>query len=154
MSSTRIGVISDTHGLLRSQAREILQGCDRIIHAGDLDNPSILSELEQLGPTTAVRGNMDRGPWADRLKITEWLQVAKWSILVVHNVEDLPKNEGDTDIVIFGHSHRFLQKKRNGILFLNPGSAGLKRFIIPISMAVLTLGEEAAIERIVLDSKN
>jgi putative phosphoesterase len=153
MSSVRIGVISDTHGLLRSQAKEILRSCDRIVHAGDIDNPAILAELDQIAPTTSVRGNMDSGPWANHLKTTERIQVGKWSILAVHNIAHLPSVLEDVDIVIFGHSHKFLQEQRNGILYLNPGSAGPRRFIIPISMAVLTLGEEAVVQRVLLNSK-
>lgn len=148
MSLTRVGVISDTHGLLRNQAKDILQQCQHIIHAGDIDNPSILEELRRIAPTTAVRGNMDWAPWAKRLKVTERLQVDKWSILVVHNTSDLPILSDDTDIVVFGHSHKFSQEDRNGILFLNPGSAGPRRFGIPISMAVLTLGDQATVERV------
>ena len=153
MASTRIGVIADTHGLLRSQARHILQSCQLIIHAGDIDNPSILEELERIAPTTAVRGNMDWASWANRLKVTERIQVGTWSIVVVHNKSDLPSLGDDIDIVIFGHSHKFMQENRNGIIFLNPGSAGPRRFDLPISMAILTLGEEATVERIFLESK-
>jgi len=152
MTSTRIGVISDTHGLLRSQAREILQSCQLIIHAGDIDSPSVLGELERIAPTTAVRGNMDWSSWANRLRVMERIQVGTWSILIVHNQGDLPKLE-DTDIVIFGHSHKFLQEYRQGILFLNPGSAGPRRFDLPISMAILTLGDEIRVEQILLESK-
>lgn len=120
MSRVRIGVISDTHGLLRSQAETILQGCQHIIHAGDLDHPSILTELASIAPTTAVRGNMDVGPWAQDLKTTERLRLDQWSILVVHSISDLPDPLGDTDIVIFGHSHKFSQEKREGRLY-QPG---------------------------------
>ncbi|HHT89602.1 MAG: metallophosphoesterase family protein [Bacillota bacterium] len=153
MSRVRIGVISDTHGLLRSQAKTILQGCQHIIHAGDLDHPSILTELASIAPTTAVRGNMDVGPWAQDLKTTERLRLDQWSILVVHSISDLPDPLGDTDIVIFGHSHKFSQEKREGRLYLNPGSAGPRRFLLPVSMAVLSLGKEAKVERVLLQSK-
>ncbi|HBN96581.1 MAG TPA: hypothetical protein DDZ66_09800 [Firmicutes bacterium] len=153
MASTRIGVISDTHGLLRNQAREMLQGCQLIIHAGDIDSPSVLGELERIAPTTAVRGNMDWASWANHLRITERIQVDTWSIVVVHNIGDLPSLRDNTDIVIFGHSHKFLQEYRNGLLFLNPGSVGPRRFDIPISMAILTLGAQATVEQKLLESK-
>ena len=153
MTVYRIGVISDTHGLLRSQAKEVLQSCDHIIHAGDIDNPAVLGELQRIAPTTAVRGNMDWSSWANHLKITERVQIGSWSILVLHNRADLPTLADDTNIVIFGHSHRFSQEDHDGVLFLNPGSAGPRRFDLPISMAVLTLGETASVEQILLESK-
>lgn len=153
MSSIRVGVISDTHGLLRSQARQILQGCQHIIHAGDIDSPAVLGELERIAPTTVVRGNMDWASWANRLKITERVVLNGWSILVIHNIAELPTLKDDTNIVIFGHSHKFLQEDRDGVLFLNPGSAGPRRFDLPISMAVLTLGEEATVEQFLLESR-
>ena len=146
MSAVRIGVISDTHGVLRSQAREILRGGQQIVHAGDIDHPLILRELEAIAPTTAVRGNMSV------LKVHERIQVDRWAILLVHNINDLPDLEG-TDIVIFGHSHKFLQENRGGVLFLNPGSAGPRRFNIPISMAVLSLGETITVEPMLLKSQ-
>ncbi|HBG02747.1 MAG TPA: YfcE family phosphodiesterase, partial [Firmicutes bacterium] len=152
MSSVRIGVISDTHGVLRSQAKEILRGCQRIVHAGDIDHPLILTELEAIAPTTAVRGNMDWGPWTSDLKVQERIQVDRWTMLIVHNINNLPDLQG-TDIVIFGHSHKFLQENREGVLLLNPGSAGPRRFNIPISMAVLSLGETVTVERILLKSQ-
>ncbi len=153
MPSTKIGVISDTHGLLRSQAKEVLQGCQAIIHAGDIDSPSVLKELQSIAPTTAVRGNVDRDSWASRLRPIERIHVDGWSILVVHNISDLPKLENDTDIVIFGHSHKFLEETRDGVLFLNPGSAGPRRFSLPISMAILKLNQKATVEQVILDQK-
>ncbi|NMB02498.1 MAG: metallophosphoesterase family protein [Firmicutes bacterium] len=152
MSSIRIGVISDTHGLLRSDARLFLQKCDRIIHAGDIDQHRILQELNQIAPTTAVRGNMDQGPWANSLRTAERIQVDHWSILVVHNIQDLPPLNG-ANIVIFGHSHKFFEETNDGVLYLNPGSAGPKRFSLPISMAILTLSEKASVEHILLKNK-
>lgn len=149
----KIGVISDTHGLLCSQAKEVLQGCDLIIHAGDIDNPSLLGELKRIAPTTAVRGNMDGGSWANSLRIIERVQVGDWSMVVIHKVDDLPSLDEDTDIVIFGHSHKFLQETRDGILFLNPGSAGPRRFFLPMSMAILSLGETVTVEQVILASK-
>ncbi|HKM43180.1 MAG TPA: metallophosphoesterase family protein [Limnochordia bacterium] len=153
MTLYRIGVIADTHGLLRSQAKEVLHSCQQIIHAGDIDSPAVLEKLQRIAPTTAVRGNMDFASWANHLKIIERIQIGSWSILALHNRADLPVLKDDTDIVIFGHSHQFLQENRDGVLFLNPGSAGPRRFNLPISMAVLTLGEKASVEQIILASK-
>lgn len=153
LSNVRIGLISDTHGLLRSEAKKILSGCDLIIHAGDFDNQQVLTELQQLAPTTAVRGNVDFEPWANTLKLTERLEVGSWSILVVHNIEDINITEQQNKIIVFGHSHRFLEKSQNGVLFVNPGSAGPRRFTLPITMAVLTLNTEATVEKIVLKNK-
>ena len=96
---------------------------------------------------------MDWASWANHLRITERIQVDTWSIVVVHNIGDLPSLRDNTDIVIFGHSHKFLQEYRNGLLFLNPGSAGPRRFDIPISMAILTLGAQATVEQKLLESK-
>lgn len=152
MPSIKIGVISDTHGLLRKEAKSVLQTCDLIIHAGDIDQPNLLKELKQIAPTTVVRGNMDFGSWANSLKITERVQVGKWSILVVHNIQDLPKLN-DTNIVIFGHSHKFHEETKDGTLYLNPGSAGPRRFTLPISMAILTLEEKITVKQVLLKDK-
>lgn len=153
MSAVRIGVISDTHGLLRTEATAILRNYQTIIHAGDIDQPQVLQALEQIAPTTAVRGNMDVGSWANKLKITERLQIGNWSLVVVHNINDFNPTKDRADVVIFGHSHRFLNEERNGVLFLNPGSAGPRRFSLPITMAVLTLGEQVTVEKVTLKSK-
>lgn len=152
MTAIKLGVISDTHGLLRSEAKNLLRGCDLIIHAGDIDHPGILQELEQIAPTTAVRGNMDFGPWTRSLKVVERIEVDKWSILVVHNIQDLPQPSG-TDLVIFGHSHRFHEEVKDGILFLNPGSAGPRRFNLPISMALVNLDDKITVEKVLLKNE-
>lgn len=153
MSKWRIGLISDTHGLLRSQAKEVLAGCDLIFHAGDLGSPHIIGELKQIAPTTAVRGNVDVERWANALKVTERVQLGKWSILIVHNIDDVHILAAGTNVVIFGHSHQFLEETRDGTLFINPGSAGPRRFTLPITMAILTLGEEATVEKVVLSNQ-
>ena len=153
MSSVKIGLVSDTHGLLRNQVKQLLQGCDLIIHAGDIGNPQVLQELDHIAPTTAVRGNVDVGPWVNSLKITERLNVDKWSIVVVHNINDLNPLTEQVDLVIFGHSHRFTEEKRDGIFFANPGSAGPRRFTLPITMAILTLDDKATVEKVILKSE-
>lgn len=154
MSALKIGLISDTHGLLRSQAKAVLTGCDHILHAGDLGSPLILEQLELIAPTTAVKGNVDLWIWAGNLKMVERLKLGTWAILLVHNIDDLPPLEDQVDVVVFGHSHRFSQEQKNGVWYINPGSAGPRRFRLPITMAVLILKEgELALERIELENK-
>lgn len=136
-----IGVISDTHGLLRDQVLSRLRGCDRIVHAGDIGDPSILTELGQIAEVVAVRGNVDTRPWAGALQEEEYVEVEGHRICVVHDLGRLSFDPGAAgmDIVIYGHSHKPAVDWTGGILYLNPGSAGPKRFHLPVSMALLTL---------------
>ena len=140
---TNIGVISDTHGLLRPEAVAALRGSQAIIHAGDVGRQEILAALEQIAPVTAVRGNIDTAPWARRLPVTNVLEADGSTIYVLHNVDelDLDPVAAGFDAVIFGHSHRPLIEWRNGVLFFNPGSAGPRRFNLPISMGWLLLDQ-------------
>lgn len=136
-----IGVISDTHGLLRPQAVEALAGSDRIIHAGDVGDPAILQRLSQIAPVTVVRGNVDKGAWAQKLPETDVLEVEGLSIYVLHNLEQLdlkPEAAGFAGVV-YGHSHVPEQEIRNGVLYFNPGSAGPRRFALPIRVGKLTI---------------
>ncbi len=148
----RIGVISDTHGLLRDEAASRLQGCDRIIHAGDVGHPSILEELRRIAPLIAVRGNVDTGAWAAELPHLEYVQIEDMTICVVHNIAelDLDPLAAGVDVVIYGHSHKPAAEWKGGILYLNPGSAGPKRFHLPVSMAFLHVGTEGVAPEIVL----
>lgn len=134
-----IGVISDTHGLLRPEAVEALRGSERIIHAGDVGDPEILEQLSLIAPVTAVRGNVDKGSWARKLQETEVLQVDGVSIYVLHNVNelDLKPQAAGFSAVIYGHSHVPKQEMRNGVLYFNPGSAGPRRFNLPVSVGRL-----------------
>jgi uncharacterized protein len=136
-----IGIIADTHGLLRPQAVEALQGVALIIHAGDVGNPSILDELRQIAPVFAVRGNVDTAPWAASLPDTTVVEVGDQLLYVLHNREDLDLNPAAAGFsaVIFGHSHQPLIEERQGVLYLNPGSAGPRRFHLPISIARLKI---------------
>lgn len=141
-----IGVISDTHGLLREQVKERLRGCDLIIHAGDVGDPSVLSRLEAIAEVVAVRGNVDRGAWTEQLQELEYFEVEGIGICVIHDrsglsVSALPAGTG---IVIYGHSHVPRIERVGDILYLNPGSAGPRRFHLPVSMALLYLGPEGA----------
>jgi putative phosphoesterase len=134
-----IGVISDTHGLLRPAALKALRGSDRILHAGDVGAPQILDQLADVAPVTAVRGNIDKGAWAHKLPETEVVEIAGISIYVLHDLAQLdlnPKAAG-FGVVISGHSHIPKQETRQGVLYFNPGSAGPRRFQLPITVGRL-----------------
>jgi hypothetical protein len=136
-----IGVISDTHGLLRPEALEALRGSDQIIHAGDVGSPEILDKLSAIAPVTAVRGNIDKAPWCRKLPDTEVLELGGVSIYVLHDLAQLdlkPKAAGFA-AVISGHSHIPKQETRDGVLYFNPGSAGARRFKLPVSLGRLTV---------------
>jgi putative phosphoesterase len=134
-----IGVISDTHGLLRPEALVALRGSERIIHAGDVGPPEILEKLATIAPVTAVRGNVDKEPWARKLPQTEVIEIGGVSIYVLHDLAqlDLKPEASGLDVVISGHSHVPKQETRNAVLYLNPGSAGPRRFKLPISVGRL-----------------
>ena len=137
----RIGVISDTHGLLRPEAKEGLAGVDHIIHAGDIGSPEIVPRLRTIAPTTAIRGNVDTQPWASAFPDRTTLVLAGRSIHVLHDVGDLdfdPPGQGIA-IIIAGHSHRPKMETVDGVLYLNPGSAGPRRFKLPITLATIDL---------------
>ena len=138
---TRVGLISDTHGLLRPQVVDFLRGSDRILHAGDICDAKVLEQLLQLAPVTAVRGNNDWGPWAERLEEAELVQVEAVSIFLVHDLADLPRHARAraARVVVSGHSHKPLVQERDGLLFVNPGSAGPRRFKLPIAAGELRI---------------
>jgi len=137
----RIGVISDTHGLLRPEAVAALSNSDRILHAGDVGNPEILDRLRELAPVTAIRGNVDREPWANTLPVTEAIEVEGVSIYMIHDLArvDLKPEAAGFDIVIYGHSHQPKIEEKNGVLYFNPGSAGPQRFHLPVSVGMLEI---------------
>jgi putative phosphoesterase len=134
-----IGVISDTHGVLRPEVVDALRGCGRIIHAGDVGEESILGRLQRVAPVDAVRGNVDFEPWARRLPEKCVVEVGGVSVYVLHDILDLDldPDAAGFDIVISGHSHRPSIEHQDGVMFLNPGSAGPRRFRLPVSMAKL-----------------
>jgi putative phosphoesterase len=137
----RIGLISDTHGLLRPEAKSFLHGCDHIVHGGDVGNAGILQELASLAPVTVVRGNNDTGVWADRLRESELVQLGDVFVYAIHDLAQLdidPKAAG-VNVVVSGHSHRPLIEDRDGVLYVNPGSAGPRRFTLPIAVAELVI---------------
>jgi putative phosphoesterase len=135
----RVGLISDTHGLLRPEAVAFLRGSDYIVHAGDIGDANVLRELNALAPVTAVRGNNDRGPWVEAIAETEVLQVNKVYIYVLHNVAelDLDPVAAGFQVVVSGHLHRPSVEERDGVLYVNPGSSGPRRFKLPIAVAEL-----------------
>jgi putative phosphoesterase len=137
----RIGVISDTHGLLRPEAVAFLKGCDRIIHGGDICGAEVLEELSAIAPVTAVRGNNDVGAWAKRLAETEIVKVGEVFIYVIHDLAqiDIDPEAAGVRVVISGHSHQPLIEERAGILYFNPGSSGPRRFKLPISVGEITV---------------
>ncbi len=137
MEGHRIGVISDTHGLVRPEAMEILQGSEMIIHAGDIGGPKILQALREIAPVVAVRGNNDRGERARRLSKVEIVEIDEARIAVVHILRVLDMDLTGIDCVISGHTHRASAKKKDGVLYLNPGSAGPRRFGQPATVALL-----------------
>jgi putative phosphoesterase len=132
-----IGVIADTHGLLRPEALEALQGADLIVHAGDIGNPRVLEGLRAVAPVVAVRGNMDEPWWSQSLPESEMIQVAQTWFYVIHDLDDLDLDPLAAGIsaVIYGHSHQPSIQMRKGVLLINPGSAGPRRFELPVSVA-------------------
>jgi uncharacterized protein len=136
-----IGVISDTHGLLRPEAVDALRGSDQIIHAGDVGAPEILDQLRDIAPVTAVRGNVDKGAWAGKLSETDVLESGGTLIYVLHDLQqlDLKPMGAGVAVVVSGHSHVPKQEMRDGVLYFNPGSAGPRRFKLPVNIGKLIL---------------
>jgi putative phosphoesterase len=139
MAEPLIGVIADTHGLLRPQALQALSGVELIIHAGDIGNPEVLAGLERVAPVQAVRGNVDRGDWAAGLPRTRVVEVGGLHLYVLHELFglDLDPTAAGFAAVIFGHSHEPYLEHKDGVLYLNPGSAGPRRFSLPVTLARL-----------------
>jgi uncharacterized protein len=149
-----LGVISDTHGLVRPEALAALAGVERIVHAGDIGTPDVLEALGRIAPVTAVRGNNDRERWAADIPETDVLEIGDVSLYVLHDLHELdldPRAAGFA-AVIAGHSHQPRMEERDGVLYLNPGSAGPRRFKLPISLARLTVtGGRLRAELVTLD---
>ena len=151
--SITVGVISDTHGLLRPGAIEALKGSDVVVHAGDVGGMDILGQLRAIAPTFAVRGNVDTGTWAKSLPMTEVVEVGQLQLYVLHDLAtlDLDPRAAGFAAVISGHSHRPSAEMRHGVLYLNPGSVGPRRFTLPIAMARLRVaGDRLSHEMIAL----
>ena len=144
----RIGVLSDTHGLLRPEVLSALSGCDAIIHGGDINQPEILEQLEKIAPVYVVRGNNDK-EWAEHLPITLTFQIEQCRFFLVHNKKQVPGDLTGIDAVIFGHSHKYFAQELEGRLWLNPGRCGKRRFDQEITLAILTVdGSSLSAEKI------
>jgi putative phosphoesterase len=141
---TVVGIISDTHGLLRPEALLALRGSDHILHAGDVGAPDILERLREIAPVTAVRGNVDTDAWADGFPLTAILTVAGRVLYMIHDRSHfaLYPPPDDAAAVVFGHSHQALIERQDGLLFLNPGSSGPRRFRLPVTMARLHISPD------------
>jgi putative phosphoesterase len=150
--TTRIGLISDTHGLLRPEALAALAGAEQIVHMGDIGNQRILDALEKIAPVHAVRGNNDTGAWADGIEESLRLEIAGVSIYVLHdaNALALDRQADGVNVVIAGHSHRPSVAMKENVLFVNPGSAGPRRFKLPVSVGFLEIVDGKASASIVL----
>jgi len=149
----RIGLISDTHGLLRPEAVAALQGCAQIIHAGDIGKPQVLDGLRAIAPLGAIRGNIDTADWARALPERLDLRIGGLTLHVLHDLKqlDIDPLAAGIDVVIAGHSHKPKVERRDGVLYVNPGSAGPRRFNLPISLALLELSDgDAQVELISL----
>lgn len=148
----RVGLISDTHGLLRPDALDFLAGCDYIVHGGDIGNAAILERLAGIAPLTVVRGNNDTGSWANSIPATALLQLGSVTLYAVHDIKeiDIDPVAAGVRIVVSGHSHRPSSAERGGVLYINPGSAGRRRFSLPISAAELIIDGDAVRSRIAM----
>ena len=147
----RVGLISDTHGLLRPEALDFLRGSDHIIHAGDITGPEILPPLAAIAPLTVVRGNNDRGAWAREIPETAILRLGQVAIYGIHDLKELPLDPAGAGmrVVVSGHSHKPLCSERGGVLYVNPGSAGRRRFTLPISVGELLVDGDRVTARLV-----
>src|SRR5262249_14573220 len=146
----RIGIISDTHGLLRPEAIKQLSGADHIIHAGDIGTPEVIDGLRRIAPTTAIKGNIDAGEWAKDYRDTELVVLGGRALYVLHKLNEIkldPAASG-VDVVISGHSHRPTIERKNGMLNVNPGSAGPRRFKLPIAVAIIELSDGLIVPQI------
>ncbi|OEF97837.1 metallophosphoesterase family protein [Desulfuribacillus alkaliarsenatis] len=141
MEKIKIGIVSDTHGILRPEVVKELQGVDRILHAGDIVGLDIIEELERIAPVYAVRGNCDHGEWSMKFPKTDLIQLGEASIYLLHNLYeiDIAPGAAGVNIIICGHSHQPAFEEKAGIVYINPGSCGPRRFSLPISMAIMEL---------------
>lgn len=147
----RVGLISDTHGLLRPEVLDFLRGSDHIVHGGDVCDAGVLEALRAIAPVTAVRGNNDRGAWAAALRESELVRLDDVFVYAIHDLAEMDIEPGaaGVQVVVSGHSHRPSIERRDGVLYVNPGSAGPRRFKLPVSAAELTVDGDRVAARIV-----
>lgn len=150
----KIGILSDTHGLLRPEVLEVLKGCEKIFHGGDINKQEILNWLEKIAPVVVVRGNNDK-EWAEHLPITTTGEVYGIRYFMVHNKKQIPKDLSSISLVVYGHSHKYDIKEENGVIFFNPGSCGPRRFNQEITLGILTVKEDQTfqIEKVLIPHK-
>lgn len=144
----RVGIVSDTHGIFRQKIVEALNGVEHIFHAGDIGKPLILRELEKIAPVTAVLGNIDIPSWFPELGKTAVTEVAGKKVMVLHDLDKLEIDPGAAglDAVVYGHTHKPSAHRQHGVWYVNPGSAGPHRFLSPVSVAVMRIGEAISVE--------
>ena len=135
----RVGIISDTHGLLREEVINYLKTCDYIVHGGDINTEDVLNKLKDIAPLYVVRGNNDKGEWAEKLPKELYIEIGNIRFYMVHNKKDISSKLKPIDIIIFGHSHKYFCENIEDILWLNPGSCGKRRFNSPINLAIMTI---------------
>src|SRR4051812_12274544 len=147
----RLGIISDTHGLLRPEALAFLRGCEHIVHGGDIGTAQVLAQLAAIAPVTAVRGNNDKGAWADALPETELFEFNGTYIYAIHDLAqlDIEPSSAGVRVVVSGHSHKPVVEHREGVVYVNPGSAGPRRFRLPVAVAELVVNGAEINARIV-----
>ena len=140
---TTVGILSDTHGLLRPEIATVLGGCDHILHAGDIGDKQVLTGLQRIAPVTAVRGNMDYGSWSNHLPVSEMVEISGVFFFIVHDLYhlDLDPAAADIQVVVSGHTHRPELITKDGVIYINPGSAGHRRSNYPISMATIGIND-------------
>lgn len=150
-NSTTIGILSDTHGLLRPEVVKALAGCDHILHAGDVGENDVLDGLKRIAPVVAVRGNMDYGSWSNALPVKEMVEIAGIFFYMLHDLNqlDLEPAAAGIQVVVSGHTHQPQLIKKGGVTYLNPGSAGHRRFDYPVSVAMVSIENGTVIPRIV-----
>lgn len=151
IESIRVGLISDTHGLVRDEAVAALKGCQHILHAGDIDEPEVLVKLRKLAPVTVVRGNNDRGPWAKAIPVYDVVEFGSVSVYLRHDESELDIDPfaAGFRVAMFGHSHKPKVETRDGVLFVNPGSAGPRRFRLPVAVGELLISGNRIDARII-----
>lgn len=148
----KVGIISDTHGLLRPEVLEELQSCDYILHGGDVNKPEILDTLRAIAPLYVVRGNNDK-EWAEDLPKHLTITLGGVTFFMVHNKKDVPRDLGDAQVVVFGHSHKYFEQQQKGRLWLNPGSCGRRRFDQEITMAIMNIdGPDYQVQKLVFQT--